>query len=298
VSQPQVDTALGFSIPSQHARGRLVRLGTTLDAVLGAHNYPEPIAKLLAEALVLTALLGSTLKEAGGQLTMQAQTQNGVVELLVADFKNGEMRGYVRHDPDRFAEAPADPALFALFGNGYLAITFDQAVTGERYQGIVPLEGASLSEAVEHYFVQSEQIPSLVRVAVNKLPTGEWLAGGLLLQHLAEGEEGRERLHVRLDHPEWEHVSSLAATVSGSELANPDLELEAIAWRLFHDEAEIRVVPKTALAKGCRCDPVHIRKVISQFSAEERAEMAESDGHIHVDCEFCAKKFPLNLADF
>ncbi|MEM8697103.1 MAG: Hsp33 family molecular chaperone HslO [Pseudomonadota bacterium] len=292
-----MDSALGFSIPGSNARGRVVRIGPALDEVLEAHAYPEPLARLLGEALVLAALFGSTLKEAGGQLTIQAQTQNGVVELLVADYKGGELRGYVRHDPERLAQAPADPSLFALFGQGYLAITFDQAVTGERYQGIVPLEGGSLAEAAEHYFVQSEQIPSLIRIAVNRDPDGRWIAGGLLLQHLAEGVEGRERLHVRLDHPEWEHVRTLGETVTVDELANPALELDALVWRLFHDDGEIRVLPQTPLAKGCRCDPVHIRQVVGQFSAEEHAEMADSDGVIRVNCEFCAKSFPIEVAE-
>ena len=292
-----VDTALGFSIPGRNARGRVVRIGPVLDEVLEAHAYPDPLAQLLGEALVLAALFGSTLKEAGGQLTLQAQTQNGVVELLVADYKGGELRGYVRHDPERYAAAPDDSSLFSLFGNGYLAITFDQAVTGERYQGIVPLEGASLAEAAEHYFVQSEQIPSLIRIAVSRTPDGRWIAGGLLLQHLAEGEEGRERLHVRLDHPEWEHVRTLGETVTDEELASKELALDALVWRLFHDEGEIRVLPQSMLGRGCRCDPVHIRQVVSQFSAEEHAEMADSDGVIRVDCEFCAKSFPIEVTE-
>lgn len=291
------DSALGFSIPGRNARGRVVRIGPALEEVLEAHAYPEPLAHLLAEALVLAALLGSTLKEAGGQLTIQAQTKNGVVELLVADYKRGELRGYLRHDADRLAEAPADPSLFALFGQGYLAITFDQAITGERYQGIVPLEGGSLAEAAEHYFVQSEQIPSLLRIAVAQDDAGRWTAGGILLQHLPEGEEGRERIHVRLDHPEWEDVRMLGETVTEEELANPELEMDALVWRLFHDEGEIRVLPQTPLGKGCRCDPVHIRQVVGQFSAEEHSEMADSDGIIRVNCEFCAKSFPIEVSE-
>lgn len=292
-----MDSSLGFSIPGQSARGRVVRIGPVLGEVLDAHAYPEPLARLLGEALVLAALFGSTLKEAAGQLTIQAQTQNGVVELLVVDYKGGELRGYLRYDAERFALAPADPSLFGLFGQGYLAITFDQALTGERYQGIVPLEGGSLAEAAEHYFVQSEQIPSLLRIAVQKDGNGDWCAGGLLLQHLAEGEEGRERLHVRLDHPEWEHVRTLGETVTDQELTDTNLELEAIIWRLFHDEGEIRVLSPTLLSRGCRCDPDHIRQVVSQFSAEEHADMADSDGVIRVNCEFCAKSFPIDVTD-
>ncbi|MBC2777429.1 Hsp33 family molecular chaperone HslO [Parasphingopyxis marina] len=298
MTAPTVDSALGFSVPARNARGRVVRLGPALGEILEAHAYPKPLAQLLAEALTLAALLGSTLKDAGGQLTLQAQTQNGVVELLVADYKAGEMRGYLRHNPERLAMAPADPSLFGLFGQGYLAITFDQATTGERYQGIVPLEGGSLGEAAEHYFVQSEQIPSLVRLAADQKEDGTWIAGGMLLQHLPEGEEGRERLHVRYDHPEWEHMRALGETITAEELADPALELEAIVWRLFHDEDEIRVMEPAMLSKGCRCDPGHIRDVVSKFSADERTDMADEEGVIRVECEFCAKNFPLELTEF
>ena len=140
-----IDVALGVTIPDRHARGRAVRLGPAIDAILANHKYPPVIETLLAEALVLTALLGSLLKDGGGQMTLQAQTENGIVDLLVCDYLNGELRGYVRHDAERLAEAGPTPSLFALFGKGYLAITFDQAATNERYQGIVPLEGESLA---------------------------------------------------------------------------------------------------------------------------------------------------------
>ncbi len=288
-----LDAAIGFALPDRHARGRLVRLGPVLDEILSAHDYPAPIARTLAEALVLTALLGATLKDAGGQLTLQAQTEAGVVDLLVADYRDGELRGYVRFDAERLAEQPSLPSLFALFGKGYLAITFDQAMSGERYQGIVPLEGGSLAEAVEHFFVQSEQIPSLIRLAVG---AGGQVAGGILLQHLPEGEEGRERLHTRLDHPEWEHVDALGRTIRAEELADPALPLETLLWRLFHEE-EVRVLADVPLRKGCRCNYDHVRGVIARFAAEERAEMVDDDGFINVDCEFCSRIFPIKLAD-
>lgn len=289
-----VDAAVGFALPARHARGRLVRLGPVLGAILSAHDYPAPIARTLSEALVLTALLGATLKDAGGQLTVQAQTESGVIDLLVCDYRAGELRGYVRFDAERLAEQPSQPSLFALFGKGYLAITFDQAMSGERYQGIVPLEGGSLGEAAEHFFDQSEQIPSLVRLALDREGA---VAGGLLLQHLPEGEEGRERLHTRLDHPEWDHVRILAETVSGKELTDPALPLDALLWRLFHDEEEVRILSTIPLSRGCRCDHDHVRSVLARFAPEERAEMADEAGSISVDCEFCSRIFPFKLSD-
>lgn len=297
-SAPHLDQALGFTITQRHARGRLVRLGPVLDQVLAAHAYPPAIERLLASALVLAALLGSTLKGEGGQLTLQAQTENGVVRLLVADYKNGALRGYAQFDADRLAELGPDPSLFGLFGKGYLAITFDQAVTGERYQGIVPLEGESLADAAEHYFFQSEQIPSLIRIATHHGADGRCIAAGLLLQHLPEGEVGRERLHVRHDHPEWEHVQVLAETLKGEELTDPDLPLPDILWRLFHEEEEVRVTETAPLAKGCRCDLAHIRDVIGRFPADQRADMADEQGVIAVDCAFCARIFPIALDSF
>ena len=290
-----LDSALGFTIPARHARGRLVRLGPVLEEILSAHDYPAPIAHVLGEALVLTALLGATLKDAGGQLTLQAQTEEGIVDLLVADYKGGELRGYVRFDRERLAAEPGvHPSLEALFGKGYLAITFDQTVSNERYQGIVPLEGEGLADAVEHFFSQSEQIPNLVRIAVGD--SGR-IAGGILLQHLPEGEEGRERLHTRLDHPEWDHVRILGETIRSGELTDPALPLEDLLWRLFHDEEEVRLLSAAPLARGCRCNAEHIRSVLVRFAPEERAEMADEAGNIGVDCEFCSKVFVVANSD-
>jgi len=288
------DTVMHFTLPHKNARGRAVRLGPVLDSILSAHAYPAPIRHLLAEALTITALLGSLLKGDDSQLTLQAQTQDGIVDLLVCDYRNGELRGYVRHDRARLDELGPVPSLFSLFGEGYLAITFDLAATGQRYQGVVPLEGNSLAEACQSYFFQSEQIPTLIRIGVSNTP-GACVAGGLLLQHLPEGEEGRERLHVQLDHPEWEHVSVLGGSISEAELVDPALDLESVVWRLFHEEPEIRAETGTALTRGCRCTIEHYRDILSRFAASERAEMENDDGLIVVDCAFCSREFAIEL---
>ena len=300
-SQPETfgDQPLRFSLPDRHARGRLVRLDAVLNEILAAHAYPPLIEKTLAEALILTALLGASLKQADGQLTLQAQTNKGAIRLLACDYKDGALRGYVQFDATKVAALPPDSTLFGLFGTGYLAITFDRALPvgegGGRYQGIVPLEGASLAEAAEHYFVQSEQIPTVIRVGVHHVGD-RCVAGGILVQHLPEGEEGRERLHVRLDHPEWEHVLVLSSTTGADELCDPALPLEEIVWRLFHEEDEVLVEKGTALTRGCRCDLAHIRDVIAKFPPEDRADMADDAGEIVVDCEFCSRRFPISLA--
>jgi molecular chaperone Hsp33 len=293
-----LDRTLAFAIPGRSARGRVVRVGPVLDEVLAMHAYPKPIEALLAEALTLAALVGATLKDPSGQLTMQAQTRSGVVQLLVCDYKGGELRGYVQFDAERLAELPAQPGLDALFGEGHLAITFDLGATRERYQGIVPLDGETLAAAVEHYFFQSEQIPSLIRVGVRQSPDGRHVAGGLFLQHLPEGEVGRERLHVRLDHPEWEHVAALGRTMGADELADPAVPLETLIWRLFNEEGEVRLLEQVSLSRGCRCSPDYVAQVLAKFPPEERAAMADEQGVIGVDCAFCARTFPLKLDDF
>lgn len=290
------DRVLGFTIPDRHARGRMVRLGPVLDEVLAAHAYPAPVTHLLAEALTLVALMGALLKGDRDQLTMQAQTKGGPVALLVCDYQGGEVRGYVDHDADAVAALGSNPSLGALFGEGFLAITFEVGMKRQRYQGIVPLEGDSLAEACESYFRQSEQLPTLIRVATRSGDSG-CVAGGFLVQHLAEGEEGRERLHVRLDHPEWEHVAVMSGSLTHAELLDPAISQEALLWRLFHEEDEVRVDKGPVLARGCRCTVEHYRTVLARFPVDERAEMVGDDGVIGVDCAFCAKRFAIDPAE-
>lgn len=288
------DTAIGFIVPARNVRGRLVRLNDVMDDVLSAHAYPPVIAHLVADALVLAALLGSMLKDENGQLTLQAQTEEGIVSLLVADFKDGAVRAYADFDPDRLAGLPEHPSLCDLLGKGFLGITFDLGSTGERYQGIVPIEGESLAQAAEFYFSQSEQVPSLAQIAV-RFQDGQCLAAGMLVQHMPEGEVGRERLHVRHDHPDWEHVMALARTLSDEELTTPDLSMRDLVWRLFHEEEQVRVIEERPMVKGCRCDVDHFRSVLAKFPAADRADMADENGTITVDCKFCSRNFAIPL---
>jgi molecular chaperone Hsp33 len=216
------------------------------------------------------------------------------VRLLVVDYRAGELRGYVDFDAARLAALGANPSLFALFGRGYLAITFDLPGDGGRYQGVIPLEGESLAEICQGYFAQSEQVPTLIRLAVTR-QGGRSVAGGLLAQHLPDGEEGRERLHVRFDDPEWEHIAVLAGSVRHDELVDPALTMEEIAWRLFHEEDQVRIDVSAPLGKGCRCSVAHFESVVRRFPPEDQAEMRGEDGHIKVDCAFCSKAFQLDM---
>jgi len=286
------DRLLAFAIPERDCRGRVIRLGPALDTILSAHDYPPAIKMLLAEALVLAALMGGLLKGEGDQMTMQAQTNGGIISLLVCDYRNGEVRGYVQHDRERFAEIGANPSLETLFGEGFLAITFDIAGTGERYQGVVPMEGDTLSEAVESYFGRSEQLPTLIRTAVRSGREG-CIAGGILVQHLADGEEGRERLHVQVNRPEWEHVATMAASVRHEELVDPAISLETLVWRLYHDESEIRIEQSAPIRRGCRCSEVHFEEVLARFPSDDRKDMRNDSGMILVDCAFCSREFAI-----
>jgi molecular chaperone Hsp33 len=284
------DRLLQFTLPDRNARGRLVRLGPTLEDILAAHPYPPALKHLLSEALVLTALMGALLKDDGSQLTLQAQADDGIVSLLVCDYRGGELRGYARHDEERFTELGAQPSLSELFAGGYLAITFDLAATGQRYQGIVPLEGNSLSASVEQYFAQSEQVPTLIRTGI-RAGIGGIIAAGMVVQHLADGEEGRERFEARMDHPEWEHVAALAGSLTAEELVDPELSLETLVWRLFHEEREVRVLQGDSIARGCRCSVVHFEEVLARFPKEDRKDMRDKNGIIRVDCAFCSREF-------
>lgn len=293
------DQPLSFVLAEQDARGRVVRLGPVLDTILSAHQYPPVAERVLAEALVLTALLGSTLKQADSQLTLQAQTEGGPISLLVCDYMGGQLRGHLSFDPEALATAGGDPSLFALFGKGFLGITFDHGATDQRYQGIVPLEGHNLADAAQAYFRNSEQLPTFLRTAVRHDSGSGCIAAGVMIQHLPEGEEGAERLHVRAEgaldaNAAWDHVTTLAETLTPDELTDPALPLDMLVWRLFHEEREVRVLSGVRLSRGCRCDPAYIASVLSRFPEEERVEMAEADGLVRVDCAFCSKQFTID----
>jgi molecular chaperone Hsp33 len=135
-------------------------------------------------------------------------------------------------------------------------------------------------------------VPTLIRAAV-RVAGGDCVAGGLLVQHLAAAEEGRDRLHVRSERPEWQHVAILAHSVQPEELLDRALAPEALVWRLFHEEREVRVQNSTPLSRGCRCSVVHFEEVLARFPKEDRREMRDDKGIIRVDCAFCSRQFPI-----
>ncbi len=291
-AHPADDLAAAFQIEGWPVRGRLVRLGATIDAILSAHDYPEPVAALLGEACTLAALVGSALKFEG-RLIVQAQG-DGPVRYVVADYDTeGHMRGYCRFDEDEVAAASqgfARPGARSLLGQGVFVMTLDRGPDFERTQGITPIEGESLSLAAEHYFQQSEQIPTRVRLSVGSVTTEQgsgWRAGGALIQLIA-GDDARGSTEEA-----WDRSRALFQTLADDELLDPTISPETLLFRLFHEDG-VRLEDARALEARCRCSRDRIAGVLTSFSPQERAEMVEPDGKIKVTCEYCATVYALD----
>ncbi len=291
-SPPRTDDFVAaFQIEGWPLRGRIVRLGSAVDEVLTRHDYPEPVANLLGEACALAALVGSSLKFEG-RLIVQAQG-DGPVAYVVADYDTtGGLRGYCRFDPDRVAAASegfARPGARSLLGEGVFIMTIDQGPDTDRYQGITPIEGETLALCAEQYFAQSEQIPTRIRLAVGRVDTGEgptWRAGGILIQNIASDDARGSTAEV------WERAEALFLTTGEDELVDPTLPGETLLWRLFNEDG-VRIFEPTPLSAFCRCSEERVATVVQSFSDEERADMVEPDGKIHVTCEYCARVYKL-----
>lgn len=305
------DIVLPFAADLLQVRGRVVRLGETVDRILRRHDYPEPVSRLLGEAITLGILLGTSLKFEG-RFILQTST-DGPVSTMVVDFESPDrVRAWAQYDEAALAafdDAAFDPV--ALLGNGHLALTIDSGLQQNRYQGLVPLENANLSEAADLYFAQSEQIPTFVRLAVAESMVGDerkWRAGGLLVQHLPEA--GMAVAHRDLapgDVPagqtpvaefdaadQWVEARARAATLQDHELVDLDLATERLLYRLFH-ENDVRIFEKTTLKEQCRCTEQNVADMLRNFSAEERADMVV-DGGIFVVCQFCSTRYDYDPA--
>jgi molecular chaperone Hsp33 len=326
---PAEDAILPFEVASLDLRGRVVRLGPALDQVLAAHDYPTPVAKLLGEAIVLTVLLGSSLKFEG-RFILQTQT-DGPVRMLVVDFISpGRVRACARFDRPRVEAAIAAQKASAgeLLGHGHLAMTIDQGPDMSRYQGLVALAGGDLEDAAHEYFLRSEQIPTRVRLAVAeefsaaKLlvkagaasaevaagPRHRWRAGGMLLQFLpkkiermrgpdldpGDAPEGTAP-HVVAEDDAWVTGQALIATVEDLELIDPDLSSERLLFRLFHEHG-VRVFRSTAVEAKCSCSRQNVANMLRSFSQDDRDHMVEN-GVISVTCEFCSSHYVFEPAE-
>jgi molecular chaperone Hsp33 len=296
---PQDDLILPFQAEQADVLGRLVKLGPVVDTILSRHAYPEAVSRLLGEAVALTALLGAALKSEG-KFILQAST-DGPVDLLVADYQvPGELRGYARFSSEQVAALPQDAP---LLGSGHLAMTIDRGLETERYQGVVPLEGESLTEAADTYFRQSEQLPTFIKLAVAQhyeAGQGErpwtWRAGGLLVQKLTkEGgrKAGREAVFTEED---WTRAKTLAETVEDHELLDPMLSPDRLLYRLFHEE-QVRAYRAVPLKGYCSCSKERVEELLQRFSAEDLADMVV-EGEVCVTCEFCNRRYRFDPAAF
>ena len=304
------DTVMPFEVAKLDLRGRVVRLGPVVDEILARHAYPQPVAKLLGEALVLTVMLGSALK-IDGRFILQTQS-DGPVRMLVVDFTApGKVRACARFDKDRVAAAIASGKASggALLGRGHLAMTIDQGPDMNRYQGLVALEGGSLEDVAHEYFLRSEQIPTRVRLAVaEELRAGlggashRWRAGGIMLQFLPKAPE-RARVpdlhpgdapravepHKVVEDDAWVEGQALISTVEDIELIDPSLSSERLVYRLFH-EPGVRVFRGSPLRAECSCSRDNVEAMLKSFSQDDRDHMVE-DGKISVTCEFCSANY-------
>jgi molecular chaperone Hsp33 len=313
------DAVVPFQVAELDARGRAVQLGPALDDILNRHDYPEPVAKLLAEAIVLTVLLGTSLKF-DGKFIFQSQS-DGPVDMLVVDFRTpNSVRAYARYDEERLAEAIAAHRISQeeLMGSGTLALTVDQGEYTQRYQGVVALDGSNLEEIAKTYFRQSEQIPTDVRLSVAKLiergedgkPVEQWRAGGLIVQFLPASElrmrqrdlpagdapDANEDDDNLVEDDDWAEIKSLVATIESSELTDPQVGAERLLYRLFHERG-VRVFDAVAVNDDCSCSREKIAGVLSGFTAEEITDSIE-EGKISVTCEFCSTQYEFDPAEF
>ena len=303
------DRLTPFQLDELEVRGRIVSFGPAVDAVLSGHAYPEPVSRLLGEAVVLGVLLGASLKFEG-RFILQTQT-DGPVRMLIVDYEtSGKVRACARYDAAGVAAA-ANGKPSALLGRGHLAMTIDQGPDMSRYQGVVELDNEGLEAAAHRYFTQSEQIPTLVRIAVAEEvapgaggPRSAWRAGGLLVQfmprdpqraavadlHPGDAPEGTAP-HVVSEDEAWVEARTLAASVEDHELVDPALSSERLLWRLFNERG-VRVFEPVAIENFCRCSRESIQDMLRRFSDDDRAHMVE-DGKIKVTCEFCSTEYVL-----
>lgn len=309
---------LPFTIESLDVRGRVVRLGSTLDAILAAHAYPEPVSRLLAEATALTALLGTALKF-DGRLILQAQS-DGAVSMLVVEFTAPDsLRAYARFNQEAFPETGHFDS-GALLGHGHLAMTIDQGAEMERYQGIVALDGSNLEEIAHRYFVQSEQIPTRVRLASAQLmrpqnedisktvPQSVWRAGSVLVQSFPSDDNQQSHLPDELSFNDndknsnkkednaWAEAEMRMATIQDSELTDPQISSEQLLLRLFN-EHDVRIFDPLPVINKCQCSREKIDAILRGFSTEEQQDMVVN-GHIIVTCEYCGHEYVFEADSF
>ncbi len=305
------DYVMPFAVEELDVRGRVIRLGGAIDDLLDRHDYPQPVARLLAEMVALTLLLGTALKF-DGRFIVQAQG-DGPVSLLVVDFQTPDaVRAMARFDDARLEEAVAagltEPS--ELLGAGHLALTVDQGAHMNRYQGVVAMQGKSLEEMAQAYFLQSEQIPTLVRLAVAQTVDrgdagkAKWRAGGFLAQYLprdtsqlpvqdlhpGDDPNGETGTDMSVDQPDhWREAEALIGTIEAAELVDPQVGSDQLLYRLFHERG-VRVFEAMPVHESCTCSAERVQATVKTFGDNPDEGMIK-DGAIEVTCEFCSKQY-------
>ena len=298
------DNALPFQLDALGVRGRLVRLGPSLDEIIERHHYPLAVARPLAEAMTLCAALATSLKY-DGIFTLQI-SGDGPVRLLVTDLTtDGALRGYAQFDSWKLAialggsaEAP-DGYVPRLFGHGRLAFTVDQGQHTQRYQGVVPLEGATLADCAHTYFRQSEQLPTGIKIAARRYERdgkGHWRAAALMVQQMPEFDAGRLDIDPEQREDDWRKAVILMASATEAEMLDPGLPAPRLLLRLFHAERP-RVFARRPFAARCRCSRDRIDRVLRSLKREELSDLRDSSGKVVVKCEFCSTEYGYDDGD-
>ncbi len=309
------DTILPFQLDRSDIRGRVARLDGVLDRILAQHDYPPAIEALVAEAVLLTALIGQTIK-LRWKLSLQIRGDGGPVRMIATDFygptkegKPARIRAYAHYDADLLEGA--SPA-FAQFGGGIFGILIDQGKGMTPYQGITPLAGISLSDCAETYFAQSEQLPTRFSLAFgqSQQPGGakSWRAGGIMLQHMPkaspefievlsdDGLLSAGDLLADDDEENWTRANILLDSVEELELVGPYVGMTNLLYRLYHEERP-RVFDPMPAKFGCTCSLDRVERSLSAVSEDDITEMTTEAGIITADCQFCGAHYELDPAD-
>jgi len=284
------DAVLPFQIEPHYLRGRYITLGTVATSILEKHKYPDPVAHLLSEMLVLAPCLSSALKYEG-VFTLQVSGK-GPIKTLMADVTSkGELRGYASFNAEQLRSLnlqPGDqPPLQKLTGGGYIAFTVDQGDKGERYQGIVELSSSSLVDCTHAYFQNSEQLETVISLAVEQSSDANWKGGAIMLQRVGfSGGKGVPKGITEDEYDEgWRNAAVMLGSCKHAELLNNLETPEKLLFQLFN-ETGVRVYPKKPIVAQCRCSVEKVERLLHSLDIQERDDM-KVDGVITVTCEFC-----------
>ena len=270
-----------FIFDNHDARGELASLEQSYAHVLAKHDYPQPVRILLGELMAAAALLVGSLKF-DGLLTLQVRGDGPLSLLMVECSSEREIRGLARYEA---AQIAAEASLHDMLPGGVLAMTVDPA-QGQRYQGLVALDGGSLAECLNSYFASSEQLESRV-----VLHADGRRARGFLLQQLPVGQGAAGEARAA----SWQHLITLAQTLSAEELLG--LDNATILYRLYHEE-DVRLFDAQALEFGCSCSRERSQKALLSLGEQDvLALLEEQNGHIEMDCQFCNQRYPFTAGD-